>query len=181
MSKDERRALQDAQVSLPRGGQSEMWWQVANNLNQRPMTSCMVMVWSNATPRFALQRQRKALAQLSASACELVLVRHGETDWNVEVLQACLTVSHAFSSQSSPNGIRRAYHSMWHGMECRCTIADMLHKHTHSQQCTQILQAQACLCPEHCIYALLLCITDQSLCMLVAADSRAAKARSTPE
>lgn len=31
------------------------------------------------------QRQRKALAQLSSDACELVLVRHGETDWNVEV------------------------------------------------------------------------------------------------
>jgi probable phosphoglycerate mutase len=31
-----------------------------------------------------LDRQRKALAKLTAQACELVLVRHGETDFNVE-------------------------------------------------------------------------------------------------
>jgi probable phosphoglycerate mutase len=31
-----------------------------------------------------LERQRKALAKLTDQACELVLIRHGETDFNVE-------------------------------------------------------------------------------------------------
>lgn len=30
------------------------------------------------------QRAQKALKGMSASACELVLVRHGQTTWNVE-------------------------------------------------------------------------------------------------
>ena len=41
------------------------------------------------------QRNAKALTELSDDACELFLVRHGETPWNLEhrlqVVAACVT------------------------------------------------------------------------------------------